>query len=328
MSVPSWAIGVIVSLAPWGCAQQTATIRVPVRLVTVPTLVLSSDNRVIPDLQLSNFRVTDNGRAQSISMEPASGHTSVAIVIQVNQDVRQYVPFIVKTGSTVEALLAGESGDVAVIAYSDNVSVIKPFGVGDVPSAFKKILSTGRSAPMIDAGILAVQLLAERPAANSRVLLFIGQPIDRGSTSALDSLRQYVGKENVSVFVLALPLFGKAFVSDTFSLQGVSRAEKGGFRGSVDLGNLVAVLNRKAEAAAETDPGAALTAASGGTQLRFRTQRQLEDGLSAIGIQIRSGYLLSYYAASVAPGYHSVEVEVDVPGAKVYSRPGYWLPAN
>ena len=25
------------------------------------------------------------------------------------------------------------------------------------------------------------------------------------------------------------------------------------------------------------------------------------------------------------PGYHSIRVEVGVPGAKVFSRPGYWL---
>ena len=36
-------------------------------------------------------------------------------------------------------------------------------------------------------------------------------------------------------------------------------------------------------------------------------------------------YLLSYYAGSAEPGYHALKVEVDVPGAKVYSRPGYWL---
>ena len=44
-------------------AQQSPTIRVPVRLVTVPTLVFSSESRILPDLQDTDFRVLDNGRA-------------------------------------------------------------------------------------------------------------------------------------------------------------------------------------------------------------------------------------------------------------------------
>jgi hypothetical protein len=322
------AIAVVFGLSSWICAQEPVTIRVPVRLVTVPTLVFSSDNRLISDLQLSNFRVLDNGRAQSITLEPASAPLSIAIVIQVNQDVRQYLGFISKTGSAVDALLAGATGETAVVTYSDDVSVIKPFGVGDVSSAFQTTSTSGRSARMIDAGICATKLLAERPAGRSRVLLFIGQPIDSGSESRLDSLRQSVERENVTAFALTVPLLGRSFVSDTFSLQGVSRAEKGGFRAGVDLGKLVAVLNRKVEAATQTDPWTAITTASCGTQLRFRTQRELEGGMSAIGFQVRSAYLLSYYPRSAELGHHSIEVEVDVPRAKVYSRPGYWLAEN
>src|SRR5262249_6264610 len=151
-------------------------------------------------------------------------------------------------GGVIDALLAGESGEAAVIAYSDEISLIKPFAGGDISSAFKTLSSRGRSAHLIDAGIRAVKLLAERPAGNSRVLVLIGQPIDSGSETSLDSLREYVEKENVSVFALTLPLSGKSFVSDTFSLQGVSKEERGGFRAGIDLGKLVAVLSRKADA--------------------------------------------------------------------------------
>jgi len=328
MSVRFWVIGGLMGLAPWVCAQPTPIIRVPVQLVSVPALVFSRDSRVITNLQLSNFRVFDNGHARSIRMEEVSGRVSVAVVIQVNRDVRKYVPFIAKVGSALDALLAGESGEAAVIAYSDEVSVIKPFGAGDIASACQTLSVKGRSARMIDAGVLAVQMLRERPAAENRVLLFIGQPMDKGSEATLRSLRQYVEKENVSVFALSLPLLGKAFVSDTFSLQGVSRDERGGFRAGADATKLVEVLNHKAETAAGTDPWTALTAATGGTQLHFRTQRQLEDGIGAVGFQARSVYLLSFYAGSDDPGYHSVKVQVDVPGVKVYARPGYWLDTN
>jgi hypothetical protein len=181
---------------------------------------------------------------------------------------------------------------------------------------------------MIDAGLRAVALLAERPASRTRVLLFIGQPMDSGSESTLASLQEFAERENVTVFALALPLFGKAFVSDTFSLQNVSKVEGNGFRAGADLGKLVAALSRTAGAAADTDPFSALTAATGGMQLHFRTQRQLEDGLGALGFHLRSAYLLSFSPPSGEPAYHTLKVEVNVPGAKVFSRPGYWLPRN
>ena len=146
--------------------------------------------------------------------------------------------------------------------------------------------------------------------------------MDSGSESALASLRESAENENVAVYALTLPEVGKAFVSDTFSLQGLSsRADRGGFKAGVDAAKLVSVLNRSTTAVAAADPFSILTAATGGTQLHFRKQRQLEDAIAAIGVELRSAYLLSYYPNSAETGYHTVKVEVDVPGAKVYVPP-------
>jgi VWFA-related protein len=307
-------------------AQQIPTIRVPVRLVTCPTLVFSRESRLLPGLQLADFRVLDNGRPQTVTLDMSYTPVSVALAVQVNQDIREYLPFIARAGSPLDALLVGESGEAAVVTYGSEVTVVKPFDVGDVQSALKTITASGRPARMIDAGMRALALLATRPGWRARVLLFIGQPMDSGSESTLASLKERAEKENVAVYALTLPEAGKAFVSDTFSLQGLSsRADRGGFKAGADLGKLIPVLNRSAHAATGADPFSILTAATGGTQLHFRKQHQLEDAIAAIGVELRSAYLLSYYPNSEEAGYHTVKIEVDVPGAKVYSRPGYWL---
>ena len=49
----------------------------------------------------------------------------------------------------------------------------------------------------------------------------------------------------------------------------------------------------------------------------------MEDGISLIGVELRSAYVLSYAPTSREHGYHTIRVEVAVPGAKVYARPGY-----
>jgi VWFA-related protein len=309
-------------------AQQIPTIRVPVRLVTLPALVFSRESRLLPGLQLADFRVLDNGRPQAARLDTASTPVSIAIAIQVNQDVRQYVPFIAKTGSTLDALLVGASGEAAVLTYGSEVKVVRPFRPGDVQSALRSISPGGRPARMLDAGMRAVTLLSQRPPSRARILLFIGQPMDSGSESTLASVRDAAEKANVAVYALTLPEFGKAFVSDTFSLQGLSsRQDRGGFKAGVDA-RLFSVLNRSASAAAAADPFSILAAATGGTQFRFRRQRQLEDAIAVIGVELRSAYLLTYYPDSAEAGYHTVKIEVNVPGAKVYSRPGYWRSAD
>ena len=150
--------------------------------------------------------------------------------------------------------------------------------------------------------------------------------MDSGSQATLAVLKESAEKENVAIHALVLPEFGKAFVSDTFSLQGLSSsADRGGFKAGADLGKLISVLDRSSNAEVGTDPFSILAAATGGTELHFRKQRQLEDAIVAIGIDLRSAYLLSYYPNSQEAGYHTVKVQVNVPGAKVYARPGYWL---
>ncbi len=305
-------------------AQQTPTIRVPIRLVSLPTLVFSKDDRLVTDLRSSDFRVFDNDRLQAVTLETSSAPISVALAVQVNQEVRAYVPFIAKAGSVVDALLVGESGEAAVITYNGDVTIAKPFGSGDVQSTLKKISAGGREARLIDAGTCAIAQLAKSSSSRARVLLFIGQPMDSGSKSSLALLEEQAQRENVTVFALTLPEVGKAFVSDTFKLSGMSQADKGGFKAGVDLGRLIAVLNRSGNSEKGADPFSVLTAATGGTQFHFRKQSQLEDGLSTIGIELRSAYLLNFYPTSAQAGYHTVKIDVNVPGAKIYSRPGYW----
>jgi VWFA-related protein len=180
---------------------------------------------------------------------------------------------------------------------------------------------------MIDAGHRGLTLLKERPASRARILLFIGQAMDSGSEATLKFVREQAERESISIYAITLPEFGKAFVSDTFSLQGLPR-DAGGFKAGVDLGKLIAVLNRSGAADKSADPFSVLTAATGGIQLHFRKQKELENAIATIGVELRSAYSLSYSPSSTETGYHTIKVEVDVPGATVHSRPGYWLGAN
>jgi len=294
-------------------AQDPLTIHVPVRLVTLPTLVLADDGRVIAGLERNNFRVSDNGRPQKVTLDSVATPASVAVVVQVSRDVREYVPFIARVGSAVDALLVGQRGQAAVIAYNDDVVLVKAFGAGDVRTSLRGISASGRKARMNDAGVRAIELLKDRPRARARILLYVGQPLDAGSGHSVTDVREAAERENVSIYALTLPISGKSFVPDTFSLP------------VLNLRKLIPSLNRERPG---SDPFATLTAATGGTQLHFHKQSELEEGIAIVGVELRSSYVLSYRPSASENGYHTINIEVDVPGAKAYSRPGYWWTAE
>ena len=308
-------------MAAWA-VQAQVTIRVPVRLVTAPTVVFTDDGRLISDLKASDFQLYDNDRLQKISVEAPSAPVSVAVAVETNLDVRAYVPFIAKVGNVIDTLVAGADGETALLAYNSEVRVLKPFSSGDLGKALRGIAPGGLRARSIDAGMLAIRMLRERPPDHVRVLLYVGQPIDDGSESKLPELQAEAAKQNVMVFAMTLPEMDKNFVSDNFSLQG-QPAEGGGFIASTNLLKLITVMSRSAEAAAGNDPLSVLTAATVGSLFHVRKQNELEGALTALGVQLRSGYLLSYYANAEEPGPHAIRVEVDVPGAKVRTRSGW-----
>jgi VWFA-related protein len=300
-------------------------IRVPVRLVSVPVLVLSPEGWTINGLTRADFRLLDDGNPRPVTLDTDRSPVSIAMVVQTSREVRDYVPFIARTGALIDALIAGEGGETALVTCNDEVAVAKPFDSDDLSVALRKLAPDGRSSRMLDATSRAIDLLKQRRDLRTRILVLIGQPMDLGSETKLDAIREAVERENLTVFALTLPVIGKSFVSDTFSLEGLSsRLDRGGFRAGTDLKNLVTVLDRSAAAQEGSDPFSVLTAATGGTQIHFRKQSELEGALAAIGMQVRSSYVLSFTPDSSAAGYHAIKVEVRRPGAKVFARPGYW----
>src|SRR5690348_5266008 len=79
--------------------QQMPTIRVPVRLVSVPTLVLGRDNRVLLNLEAGDFRLFDDEHPRAFQLDSSTAPLSVVIAVQANSDVREYLPFLSRVGS-------------------------------------------------------------------------------------------------------------------------------------------------------------------------------------------------------------------------------------
>jgi VWFA-related protein len=292
--------------------------------VSVPTLVASTAGKYIPGLLATDFRLYDDDRPKAFRLDTASTTLSLAVAIEVNQNVSDYVPFISRVGSIIESAVTPEGGETALLTYNDEVTVAKSFERGELTAILRKITPSGHGAKMVDAGIKAIELLATRDPSHSRVLLFIGQPVDAGSQAKVNDLLVKAEEHNVQIYALRLPFFNKAFVSDSFRIRGLpDQGWRGGYEASVELTRTIPALRHAAKAADQKDPFSFLAVATGGLQLSFRKQGQLENDLIAMGDALRSRYLLSFVPESGSVSYHKIDVTVNIPGAIVYARPGY-----
>ena len=310
--------------AAYAIAQQPPTIRVPVRLVSVPTLVVSKDGKYVPGLSAADFQLTDEDRPQIVVVDSDVPPVSLVVAVQADHDVRDYLGFVANTGALLDNSLAAATGESALVTYNDEVTIVKQFAGGDLQTGLRGLSPSGDKAKMIDAGICAIALLKRRPRSRSRVLLFIGQPLESGSYGTIEMLEKTAEQENVQIYALTLPVLNKTFVANSFSLQGFgSQWYKGGYEASINLTKAVPALRRASQASAGADPFSLLTTATGGIQLHFRKQQQLENAIIGLGDALRSRYFLSYRPDRNDPGFHKIQVTVDVPGAIVYARPGY-----
>ena len=85
-----------------------------------------------------------------------------------------------------------------------------------------------------------------------------------------------------------------------------------------------------AKAIFKRNPVQVFTQGTGGQQYSFIKQNGLEDAVAKIGTEIHSQYLLNYNPKKetlLQGGFHKLEVTVDYPRARAYTKPGYWLAA-
>jgi hypothetical protein len=110
----------------WVRAQLPPLIRVPVRVVEVPTAVLDRNGKPIRGLTAGDFQLLDNNRAQQVRLDYIDQPLSVAITVQNNDSARTWLPQVARVKSLIESLLVGANGEASVGVFSDEVRAIQP----------------------------------------------------------------------------------------------------------------------------------------------------------------------------------------------------------
>ncbi len=307
-------------LASSAAAQPTSNdvFRAGTDLVVVPVTVTGPKTAFVDGLGGSDFRLSDNGRAQSIRVETSdvvSVPISIAVVIQTNDLARPALAKISKVGSMIQPLITGENGRAAIVRFGSQIELVQEFTsdaslIGD---AFARLAiypdSTARMRDAVDA---AARMLEARPPSERKAILLISETRDRGSETTLAELAQSLQRSSITVFAATFSVYATAFTSKQHEQTAASGM------------NLIAAF-RELGRLGKLNDVEALTEATGGDRSSFATLRSLETRVSRLGEELHAQYQLTYQPDTKDAGYHRIAIQIPAqPKLAVRARPGYW----
>jgi VWFA-related protein len=330
-------------------ASTDATFRARVTEVVAPTTILDKSGNYVSGLKPSEFRLFDNDRLQNIRVTETFAPISLVVAIQANANVENILPTIQKMGTMLNSMVAGDGGDVAVLAFDHRLQLLQDFTSDPtkIQEAMQKIRAGSSSSRMIDATIESARLLSKRPKDRRRVLLLVSESRDIASEGKPREALTALEMANVLVYVanisrLRSELTAKAPpprpdpipVTARPSIPGVPQtptamANVTGMGGnSVQFGPIITEIFRATKAIFVDNPAEIFTKYTGGKERGFMTQRDLEHAMAEIGREIHNQYIITYNPSNKEEGgFHNIRVEIARNDLEVRTRPGYWLAA-
>src|SRR5229473_232697 len=332
-----------------------AKLKVRVALVTTPVTVRDSKGSMVPDLEVKDFRVTDNGVQQKISHFDLGGDPiSLVILTETSSRIEPLLPQLRKSGILFTQTVMGPSGEAAVVGFNGGVDKLQDFttNADQIEKTVTRLQAGTSGSKLYDAMAVGVEMLTGRPQAtpekpgHRRVLLILSEATDVGSGTQLGAVLRQAQLSNVTIYSVGLsttraelqskPKDTRPHVTPpgTFGLPpqpGVpqtpdTEAERYG------SGNLLALAVWAVQHVKDKISDHALevaAAATGGAHLATFKDRSIEKAIDEIGGELHSQYSISYTpTGGDTPGYHEIKVNVlrnDAKNLKVRARPGYFL---
>ncbi len=320
-----------------------------VRNVIAATTVTRKDGTIVNDLLPHQFMLFDNGKEQSIRVDQQVMPLSLVVCVQANANVEPVLKTIKKMGPLLEALVMGDTGEAAVVAFDGRVRVMEEFTRSGekIQAALNQIKPGGGNSRMIDAVMQAVQMLKNRPIGNRRAILLISETQDKSSEAPLRQVLTALQLQPITVYTVNINrLIGKMLAKAPPPREspiplgaqhlpaGVAMTPQNAATFGGTSGNVLPVfaeIFKQVKYIFVDNPVEVFTKFTGGRERPFLTQKDLERVISEIGEEIHSQYMLSYTPGDnikMEGGYHEIKVQIrDKPELVAKSRHGYWMAA-
>jgi len=356
MTVIRPIIAAFLAAALW--AQQEAPgqiFRTTVNVVIAPVTVKDDNGNYVHGLRPDEFRLYDNTKAQDIKVDVTYIPISLVVAIQANAATEAVRPKIQKIAPMLVPLVAGEQGEVAVVAFDHRIDVLQDFTSDEdqLGKAFKRLTRAGSSSSRLnDAVRESIRMLSRRPPNRRRVLMVISETRDNGSESRarevlVDAQLQNVMIQTVNISRLMTTLTKKPEPPRPDAIPPTARPlppnvpptptnvmqATGSLGNSANFIPVFVELFRQTKAIFIDNPLELYTEYTGGREHSFTTLQGLESAIARIGEELHSQYIIAYNPNNKEEGgFHEIRVEIIRNGKirgdyKLLHRPGYWMAA-
>ena len=315
---------------------------VSVNVVIAPTTVRDKSGSFVDGLQLQDFTLYDNNKPQRITADVRDEPLSLVVMVQKTTNLNDILPKIQKVGPMLTDLMAGQNGEVAVLAFDHRIQLVQDFTSESmkVSQALKSLRPGSTTHAVIDAEMEAIRMLRRRPVDRRRVLLIIAEKRDKGSSARLREALTEAEFANVAIFSLdisslAATLTGTAIPPPPPPIPVTAQHVPAGAAltpTTIDQnyynGNYIPVfvdIFKGIKSLFVDDTLDVFTRFTGGREYGWISEKALEKAIQGISEELHSQYLLSYSPNNQSEGgFHEIRIVVNRPGLEVRTRPGYW----
>ena len=313
-----------------------------VPLVVAPTTVTDSKGHYVDGLTPEDLTLYDNNVPQAIHMDWMMYPIDLVVVVQTSSNSGAVIDKLGGSGILFTQLLAGESGETAVISFSDEVKVHQDF-TGDpdrVIHALRMLRMEGGDARMLDALRQALLMLERRPLNRRRIILMIAEKRDRSSQAKLDEVMERVQRLNVAVYWLTYSPMLEPFTVKSKTAEDLKpeaeriKVRKCALCAAPDDTPVPPDLGPGGPIYAITelirlhkpDLSSLFTSTTGGRTMNFLKKHALEQAIQLVSEEVHRQYLLTFEPKGGKPGeFHEIRVAVkNRPDVQAKSRDGYW----
>lgn len=341
--------------APSAPAATTLTVRT--NLVEVPALVTTKSGQVVYELTAQDFRLTDNGIPQRLTLIPDtdSQPLALAVVVETGGAGAAHLGDYAHLDAILDALIGQVPHRVALIAFDSVPQIVVPFqpSVNPVSSQLVWLKPGDQGAAMLDAVAFAVRLLRNEPPNYRRAILLLSETIDSGSMTPLTQAIRLLGDTNTTIYAFGFSSTRSdvAHEASKFNRPDEPGPAKGCFsrdhtgdpgddeynghysRQVLDCISDLAPPLRFATMAwltardsLHSKTAATLADLTGGEFFRFRSAKELQNALIRVSRDVPNFYVLSFHPSSATPGPHALRLEIPArPDLRLHARTTYWI---
>lgn len=347
------------------CAAQTTpapqapptTLTVRTNLVEVPALVTTKSGQVVYELTAQDFRLTDDGVPQRITLIPDTDAQplALAVVVETGGAGATHLGDYAHLDALLDALVGHVPHQVALIAFDSVPHLVVPFqpSVDPVSSQLVWLQPGDPGAALLDAVAFAVRLLRNEPPNYRRAVLLLSETIDAGSMTPLTQALRLISDTNTTIYAFGFSSTRSDVAHEASKLnrpdepgpaKGCFSRDHTGDPGDDEYNGhysrqvldcisdlapplrLATMAWLTARDSLHKKTAATLADLTGGTFYPFHNARDLQAGLIRASRAVPNFYVLSFRPSDPTPGPHALHLEIPSrPDLRLHARTTYWI---